>query len=223
VDGVKRFVPWAHVADLLVVPARFGDAVGAFLVDPGGPGLAVEAAPAMDVGTRWATVRLDGARAEPLGPPEDGAAILPALLGRGAVGAAAEMLGAARRCLELSVAHVRVREQFGQPIGSFQAVRHRCAEMLLAAENAHAAVYYAAWALDAGAADAAVAASVAKAYVSEAAWKVCGDAIQVHGGIGFTWEYDLHRYAKRTRALGALYGDVSHHRELLVRHLAAGA
>jgi alkylation response protein AidB-like acyl-CoA dehydrogenase len=170
----------------------------------------------MDVGTRWAAVRLDGAPAEPLGPP--GASLAEALLRRGAVGAAAEMLGAARRALDLSVAHARVREQFGQPIGSFQAVRHRLAEMLLAVENAYTAVYYAAWAVDAAAPDAGLAASVAKTYVAEAAWKACGDAIQVHGGIGFTWEYDLHLYAKRVRALAALYGDGDHHRELIVRH-----
>jgi alkylation response protein AidB-like acyl-CoA dehydrogenase len=127
------------------------------------------------------------------------------------------MLGAARRCLDLSVGYVKVREQFGQLIGSFQAIRHRCAEMLLAVENSHSAVYYAAWALAAGAEDAAMAASVCKSYVSEAARQVCGDAIQVHGGIGFTWEYDLHLYFKRAKALEPLYGDAAHHRELLIR------
>jgi alkylation response protein AidB-like acyl-CoA dehydrogenase len=114
-----------------------------------------------------------------------------------------------------------VREQCGQPIGSFQSIRHRCAEMLLAVENSHSAVYYAAWALNAGADDAAVAASICKSYVSEAARKVCGDAIQVHGGIGFTWEYDLHLYFKRAKALEPLYGDAEYHRELIARHVAA--
>jgi alkylation response protein AidB-like acyl-CoA dehydrogenase len=89
--------------------------------------------------------------------------------------------------------------------------------MLADVENAHAATYYAAWALDAGAEDAAVTASVAKAYVGEAARRVCGDAIQVHGGIGFTWEYDLHLYFKRAKALEVSYGDGDHHRELIVR------
>jgi alkylation response protein AidB-like acyl-CoA dehydrogenase len=121
----------------------------------------------------------------------------------------------------MSVSYVKVREQFGQVIGSFQAIRHRCAEMLLEAENAHSAVYYAAWALEAGAEDAAVAASICKSYVSDAARKVCGDAIQVHGGIGFTWEYDLHLYMKRAKALEPLYGDAEFHRELIVRHVAA--
>ena len=130
------------------------------------------------------------------------------------------MLGAARRCLEMSVEYAKVREQFGQPIGSFQAIRHRCAEMLLEVENAHSATYYAAWARDADAEDLALAASVAKAYVSDAARKVCGDAIQVHGGIGFTWEYDLHLYFKRAKTLEASWGDADYHRELIVRQLA---
>ena len=91
------------------------------------------------------------------------------------------MLGAARRCMEMSVEYAKMRQQFGQPIGMFQAIKHACAEMLLEVENAHAATYYAAWAQDAGAADAALAASAAKAYVGEASRKVCGSAIQVHG------------------------------------------
>src|SRR5262249_20765804 len=130
-----------------------------------------------------------------------------------AVGASAEMLGAARKCLEMSVEYARSREQFGQPIGTFQAIKHKCAEMLLEVEQSHAATYYAAWALGAGAPDASLAASVAKAFVSSAARKVCGEAIQVHGGIGFTWEYDLHLYVKHAKHLEPLYGDADFHRE----------
>src|SRR5436305_2910103 len=106
---------------------------------------------------------------------------------RAAVAASAKMLGAAARCMAMSVAYARVRQQFGQPIGMFQAIKHMCAEMLLDVENSHGATYYAAWAADAGSADAALAASAAKAYVGDASRKVCGNAIQVHGGIGFTW------------------------------------
>src|SRR5262249_51642327 len=145
--------------------------------------------------------------------PGWGGAVLEAVLDRAAVGASAEMLGAARKCLEMSGAHARSREQFGQPIGSFQAVKHTCAEMLLEVEQAHSATYYAAWALSAGAADASLAASVAKAYVGGAARKVCGDAIQVHGGIGFTWEFDLHLSFKRAKHLEPLYGDADFHRQ----------
>jgi alkylation response protein AidB-like acyl-CoA dehydrogenase len=92
--------------------------------------------------------------------------------------------------------------------------------MLLETENSHSAVYYAAWAQDAAAEDAELAASVAKVYVGDASRKVCGEAIQVHGGIGFTWEYDLHMYFKRAKALEAQYGDADYHRELIVRHAA---
>jgi alkylation response protein AidB-like acyl-CoA dehydrogenase len=221
--GVKQWVPWAHVADVLLVPAHGPDGFALFLVESGAPGLHVSPVPAMDPGMRWATVRLDGVRVPPaarVGESGTGAGLLGELLGWGAVGAAATMLGAARRSLDLSVEYAKVREQFGQPIGSFQAIRHRCAEMLLEVENAHAATYYAAWAQDANAEDRALAASVAKAYVSDAARKVCGDAIQVHGGIGFTWEYDLHLYFKRAKTLEATWGDADYHRELIVRQVA---
>src|SRR6185503_20246942 len=110
-------------------------------------GVKVSPVQGMDFGTRWANVGLEGARAtETLGEPGGGEALLQALLRRGAVGASAEMLGAARRCLDMAVGYAKVREQFGQPIGSFQAIRHKCAEMLLEVENSHSAVYYAAWA-----------------------------------------------------------------------------
>jgi alkylation response protein AidB-like acyl-CoA dehydrogenase len=138
-------------------------------------------------------------------------------LQRAAVGAAAEMLGAARRCMEMSVEYAKVRQQFGQPIGTFQAIKHACAEMFLEVENASAATYYAAWALDANSPDAALAVSAAKAYVGDASRKVCGSSIQVHGGIGFTWEYDLHLYVKRAKHLEPLYGDADFHREQALR------
>src|SRR5262245_2052223 len=222
-SGLKQWTPWAHVADAILVPAREPAGLSLYLVEPGAKGLDVATVPSMDPGMRWSTVRLDGVRV-----PDDarigvaGAAgpLLADLLRWGAVGAAATMLGAARRCLDMSVGYAKVREQFGQPIGSYQAIRHRCAEMLLEVENSHSATYYAAWALGADVDDAALAASVAKAYVSEAARKVCGDAIQIHGGIGFTWEYDLHLYVMRAKALEATWGDADYHRELILRQIA---
>jgi alkylation response protein AidB-like acyl-CoA dehydrogenase len=222
-SGRKRYVAWAHVASVLLVSARSPAGLTLFLVDPAAPGLTLAPAAGMDPGMRWLDLTLERvpvAADATLGVPGAAEPLLEALLRRGAVGAAAEMLGAARRCLEMSIAYAKVREQFGQPIGSFQAIRHKCAEMLLEVENAHAATYYAAWALDAGAEDAALAASVAKAYVGEAARKTCGEAIQVHGGIGFTWEYDLHIYVKRAKALEAMYGDADYHRELIVGRVA---
>jgi alkylation response protein AidB-like acyl-CoA dehydrogenase len=222
--GRKQFVPWAHVANVLVVPAQGPEGLTLFLVDPSAAGLTLEPAQVMDLATRLVNVTFDRvpvAADAVLGAPGQAAPLLAGLLRRGAVGAAAEMLGAARRCLDLAVGYAKVREQFGQPIGSFQAIRHKCADMLLEVENSHAAVYYAAWALDAGAEDAELAASVAKAYVGDASRRVCGEAIQVHGGIGFTWEYDLHLYFKRAKALEAQYGDADYHRELILRRVAA--
>ena len=217
--GVKQFVPWAHVADVILVPAAAGAAPAVFAVEPSAPGVSVTPLTSMDPGLRLSTVTLDGATVPAEARlPSSGA--LEFLLQRGAVGAAAEMLGAARRCLDMAVDYAKVREQFGQPIGSFQAIRHKCADMLLDVENSFSAVYYAAWALANDAEDGPLAASVAKAYVSDASRKVCGDAIQVHGGIGFTWEYDLHLYFKRAKALEPLYGDADHHRELIVRRVA---
>jgi alkylation response protein AidB-like acyl-CoA dehydrogenase len=219
-SGLKRFVPWAEAADVVLVPARSPEGLSLFLVDPRSAGVTLEPMVGIDLTTRWSEMRLDkvavGADAV-LGRPGAAGPVLESLLRRAAVMASAEMLGAARRCLDMSVEYAKVREQFGQPIGSYQAIRHRCAEMLLETENAHAAVYYAAWALSAGAEDAAVASSICKSYVNEAARKVCGDAIQVHGGIGFTWEYDLHLYMKRAKALEPLYGDTEYHRELVTR------
>jgi alkylation response protein AidB-like acyl-CoA dehydrogenase len=217
ITGVKRFVPWAHVADVALVPARAPEGVSLFLVDPRAAGVTLTPMVGIDLATRWSEMSLEGAAAELMGPAGGAGPVLEGLLRRAAVGASAEMLGAARRCLDMSVGYAKVREQFGQLIGSFQAIRHRCAEMLLEVEKAHAAVYYAAWALSAGAEDAAMAASVCKSFVSEAARQVCGDAIQVHGGIGFTWEYDLHLYFKRAKSLEPLYGDAAYHRELLIR------
>ena len=217
--GVKQFVPWAHVADVILVPALAGASPALFAVETSAPGVSVTPLTSMDPGLRLSTVTLEGAAvATEARLPSGGA--LDFLLQRGAIGAAAEMLGAARRCLDMAVDYAKVREQFGQPIGSFQAIRHKCADMLLDVENSFAAVYYAAWSLEHGADDGPLAASVAKAYVSDAARKVCGDAIQVHGGIGFTWEYDLHLYFKRAKALEPLYGDADHHRELIVRRVA---
>jgi alkylation response protein AidB-like acyl-CoA dehydrogenase len=218
-SGEKRFVPFAEAADLLLVVARTGEApdgTTVFAVPRETAGLSTAANVEMDRTNQTSTVRFDGvsvASADVLGEVDRGWSVIGPTLQRAAVGAAAEMLGAARRCMDMSVEYAKVRQQFGQPIGMFQAIKHMCADMLLEVENAHSAVYYAAWALDAGSPDAALAASAAKAYVGEAARKVCGSAIQVHGGIGFTWEYDLHLYFKRAKHFEPLYGDADFHRE----------
>jgi alkylation response protein AidB-like acyl-CoA dehydrogenase len=222
--GVKQFVPWPSIADVMLVPARTAEGLSLFLVPAAARKLGISMMTGMDLTMRLGQVTLDGVAVDGealLGAPGSAGPLLDDVLRRGAVAASAEMLGAARRCLDMAVSYAKVREQFGQPIGSFQAIRHKCAEMLLEVENAHAATYYAAWALDAGAEDATLAASVAKAYVNDATRRVCGEAIQVHGGIGFTWEYDLHLYFKRAKALEVQYGDADHHRELVLRAATA--
>jgi alkylation response protein AidB-like acyl-CoA dehydrogenase len=218
-SGIKRFVPFAHVADLIVVVARtsFGpDGTTLFAVPADASGVSHVDNVEMDRTNRTSTLTFESVRVPSdavIGEVDRGWAIIGPVLQRAAIGASAEMLGAARRCMEMSVEYAKVRQQFGQPIGTFQAIKHSCAEMLMEVENAHAATYYAAWASDAGAPDAALAASAAKAYTSDAARKVCGSAIQVHGGIGFTWEYDLHLYFKRAKHFEPLYGDANFHRE----------
>jgi alkylation response protein AidB-like acyl-CoA dehydrogenase len=232
-DGHKRFVPFGHAVDVILVAARTGqggdgdgaEGVTLLAVPRETAGLTVEPNVTLDLDSKVSTLRFDGARVPRdavVGQPGAAWPALAATLQRAAVAASSEMLGAARKSLEMSIEYAKVREQFGQPIGSFQAIKHRLAEMFEAAENAHSAVYYAAWAQDAAAPDAALAASVAKSFVNQAARMVCGEAIQVHGGIGFTWEYDLHLYWKRAKHLEPLYGDTDHHRERALQEVLAG-
>ncbi len=219
-NGTKRFVPWAHVADKIIVVARTDDGTTTFALDGKAPGLTQTPNLEMDRTSKTSTLTFDNVRLGAdavLGGVNRGWDVIGPMLQHAAIAASAEMLGAMRRCMEMSVEYAKVRQQFGQPIGMFQAIKHSCSEMLLDVENAHAATYYAAWAQDAGAPDAGLAASVAKAYVGDASRKVCGNAIQVHGGIGFTWEYDLHLYFKRAKHLEALYGDADFHREQALR------
>ena len=137
----------------------------------------------------------------------------------GAVAYSAELLGIAQRVLDLSVDYAKERVQFGRPIGSFQAVKHRCADMLVDVEGMRSAVWWAAWCVSAGHPDASVAASTAKTWCSEAAMRVCSSALQVHGGVGFTWEHDLHLYLKRAHVDSLAFGTASWHRDRLARLL----
>jgi alkylation response protein AidB-like acyl-CoA dehydrogenase len=182
------------------------------LIDENGEGSVVEASEAevepveaIDVTRRVARVRVDGG--EPLagepGPGRD----------RIATAIAAELVGVAQRALEMAVEYARERHQFGRPIGAYQAVSHRCAQMLLETESARSTAYYAAWAADAEPPTLPVAASMAKAYASDAGWRVTASALQVLGGIGFTWEHDLHFFLKRARTDAQLYGSARDHRD----------
>jgi alkylation response protein AidB-like acyl-CoA dehydrogenase len=155
------------------------------------------------------------------GEPVGNSALATSLLDRAATAYAAELLGAAQRMLEATVEYAKVREQFGGPIGSFQAVKHRCADMLVDVEGMRSAVWYAAWAIDADAEDRSLAASTAKAWASDAGMRVMNSALQVHGGIGFTWEHDLHLYFKRAHLDSMLFGDAGYHRERIAALLKA--
>lgn len=194
VRGRKFFVPFAASADALVVVTADGPALAQ------GPFEAV-ATPTLDLAQRFGEVHLDH-DAVLLGPP----ALLDATDRLAAVGAAAMLLGVMTRALELTLDYARTRETFKKPIGAFQALQHRMADMLLRAESARSAVYRAAWCLAADDPEAALAAATAKAYAGEAARHVCGEAIQMHGGIGFTWELDLHYWFKRAKTLEQHYG-----------------
>lgn len=229
-NGTKRFVPFGQTADVILVAARMGAGKGAegislIAVPRDSNGLSATRELMADLTERTATLHFDNVRvpaANVIGAAGSGWPAIRAAFQRASVGASAQMLGAARKSLEMSVDYAKVRKQFGQFIGQFQAVKHKLAEMLVLVENAHAAVYYAAWALDADAPDATLAASVAKSFVNEASRKVCGEAIQVHGGIGFTWEYDLHLYFKRAKHYEPLYGDTENHRERVLAAVLAG-
>jgi alkylation response protein AidB-like acyl-CoA dehydrogenase len=203
--GVKVGVPDAASADLLVVTAAGGRHV---LVEADASGLSVEATPGLDPTRRLYTVRLDGVPGEELASDAWESAWLAI-----AVFTAASSVGAAQRAMEMAVAYAKDRKQFERPIGSYQAVSHACAQMLLETEGARAAVLWAAWALDHEPETARLAASVAKAYASDAGRRVPASALQVHGGIGFTWEHDLHFLLKRGQANARMYGDARWHRD----------
>jgi alkylation response protein AidB-like acyl-CoA dehydrogenase len=229
-NGRKRFVPFADSADVILAVARTagtsgGDGITVVAVPKDATGVSFGKEKMFDVTSRTATVDFNNVSLSSENIIGELGQAWPAVekaLQRAAVGAAAEMLGASRRSLELANDYAKERKQFGQYIGQFQAVKHMLAEMLEKVENGHAALYYAAWALDADASERSLAASVAKSTMNEASRKVCGDAVQVMGGIGFTWEHDLHFYFKRAKHLEVLYGDVDHHYERVLNEVLAG-
>lgn len=215
-------VPYASVADTVLVVAQTGDGPALFLVRQS-DGARPARQSAIDLTRPLAWLDLAATPAEFVG----GVDAVGALLDDGAALTAAEMLGGARAVLDMTVAYAKDRVQFGRPIGSFQAVKHRCADMLVDVEGMHSTAYWAAWALGAGDPDASVAASTAKSWCSDAAKRVMASGLQVHGGIGFTWEHDLHFFSKRSHLDQLTFGDGSYHRvrltELLRPRVESGA
>ena len=216
-SGTKLFVPDAHTADLLVVLAQEEAGASLFLVERRAAGVGVRRIDFVDPTRPVCEVTLEdvavGDEAR-LGAPGAAASVLDSLHDFARVAQSAEMCGGAQQVLDLSVVYAKTREQFGRPIGSFQAIAHKCADMFVKVEGARSAVYYAAWALAAAVPEAHVASCMAKSYCAEAFSQVAAQGIQIHGGLGFTWEQDPHLYFKRAKANEVAFGDIAYTREL---------
>jgi alkylation response protein AidB-like acyl-CoA dehydrogenase len=203
--GEKLFVSDAAIADFIAVVARNG----VFLVDSKAPGLKISPMSGMDLTRKLYVVEFSNTPAEEIGSPKD----LARAFDIATAALAAELVGGMQRTLDLTVEYAKTRKQFGKPIGIFQAVQHQCADMYLETESARSAVYYAGWALEENSPDAATAVSIAKMYASDAGRTVGNRGIQIHGGMGFTWENDLHLYYRRAKASETAFGDATFHRE----------
>jgi len=216
--GERRFVADGAIAETVVVVAHTsGEEAALYIAEPS------ERTPVatMDQTRKHAHLRFEGVPAERLGSSHLSA--VDRLLDRAALAIAAESLGGAERVSEMAVEYAKARTQFGRPIGSFQAVKHRAADMLVDVESLRNAVYYASWAAERGLPDASLAISMAKAFAADAYRRVAQGGIQIHGGIGFTWEHDMHLYFKRAKANEVAFGDATFHRERVAQLLRARA
>jgi alkylation response protein AidB-like acyl-CoA dehydrogenase len=232
-NGSLSYVPDGHTADLLVVAARQEgsseeDGIGLFLVDAGASGLSRTWIPTMDQTRSQARIELDDVQVAGdaiMCEPGRAWPLLEQVLDLARIAIAAEQVGGADKVLELTVDYIAERKQFGRAVGSFQALKHKAADMMLKAEAARSAAYYAACIADdfldgrAGAGELAEAASIAKGYCSDACFFNAGCAVQMHGGIGFTWEHDMHLYFKRAKSTQLFLGDAAFHRERLAAQL----
>ena len=221
-SGTKLFVPDAHTADAIVVAARTspggsdGAGISLFLLPRDTRGVEIKLLPTMDQTRKLCEVTCAdvtvGADAL-LGAANGGWAPLARVLDRATVALCAEMCGGAQKVLDMTVEYAKIRQAFGKPIGSYQGVKHKAADMLVEVENSKSITYYAAWAMDERSPEGPLAVSMAKAYVSDAYRRVSAAGIQLHGGIGFTWEHDLHLYFKRAKGSEFTFGDATYHRE----------
>jgi alkylation response protein AidB-like acyl-CoA dehydrogenase len=207
--GTKLFVTDAAVADFIIVVARDG----VYAVEAKAAGMRISPMKGMDLARKIYSVEFKNTPAELLGNTKN----LASALNVATAAVSAEMVGGMQRSLELTVAYAKTRKQFGKPIGIFQAVQHLCADMYLETESSRSAVYYAAWALEENVPDAATSVSVAKMYASDASRTVGNRGVQVHGGMGFTWENDIHLYYRRAKASETMLGDATFHRERIAR------
>lgn len=222
--GTKLFVLNGDAADLIVCPAADENgAVSLFVVETDRAGLRCRSLPTLDLTRPLAEVHLDAVRVPKshlLGEPGQGLAVLARVQDLAALALGVELGGVAQRVLEMTVGYAKDRVQFGRPIGSFQAIKHKCADMHVNVVTAEAAYRYGAWVADQALkqqeAPLAYTASLVKSYVQEACYRTVCAALQVHGGIGFTWEYDLHLYLKRTKGVECMLGDSTYHRERVI-------
>jgi alkylation response protein AidB-like acyl-CoA dehydrogenase len=214
-DGHKSFVLDGGAAGLVLALAVADGRLSLFAVDGDAAGLTRATLPALDQTRKLARLEFDAVSARLIGSPGDAAAVMDRVLNVAAIALAAEQLGGAQRALDMTVAYTKVRHQFGRPIGSFQGLKHRLADLLLEVESLRSAVTYAASAVAEDSPEVPVLAPLVKAYASDTYFHVVAEMIQMHGGIGFTWEHDAHLYFKRAKSSELFLGDASYHRERL--------
>jgi alkylation response protein AidB-like acyl-CoA dehydrogenase len=219
ITGTKSFVIDGHTAGLLIVAAKSAAGTSLYAVDGTGAGVTRTALSTMDQTRKQAKIELNGAEGTLIGTDGGGWATLTTVLDLAAVALAAEQVGGAQFVLEMAVQYAKDRVQFGRPIGSFQAIKHKCADMLLEVESAKSAAYYGLWCAAEMNDELASTASLAKAYCSEAYFHAAAENIQIHGGIGFTWEHPAHLYFKRAKSSELMFGDPSYHREQLAQRI----
>jgi len=220
-DGKKTLVLDGHTASLILVVAQADGGPSLFAIDPSADGVTRRKLDTLDMTRKVASLELSGVSGRLIGSEGDAARIVEKTLRLAAVALAAEQVGAAQKCLDMSVEYAKLRVQFGRPIGSFQAIKHKCADMLLEVESARSAAYYAAWAAAEGSDELPVVASLAKAYCSDAFASAATENIQIHGGIGFTWEHDAHLFYRRAKSSEQFLGSPAEHRDQLATRLLA--
>ena len=215
ISGHKSFVLDGAVADLLLVAARTGDGVGVFAVDASAEGLTRVPLNTMDQTRKQARIEFDATPARLIGALDGGERAIETMLDHAMIALSAESLGGTARVLDMAVEYAKVREQFGRPIGSFQAIKHKCASMLVELESSRSAAYYALWAVSADDAEVPKLASLTKAFCGDTYLYAAGENIQILGGIGFTWEHPAHLYLKRAKNAQLFLGSSDFHRQRL--------
>jgi alkylation response protein AidB-like acyl-CoA dehydrogenase len=219
VSGVKPFVTDGSVAELVLVPAMTSEGPSLFAIDGSASGVTKTPLDVMDPTRKQSRLAFEAAPARLIGEAGKAKAWLDAMIVTATISLAGEQVGGAKRLLEISVEYAKTRQQFGRFIGSFQAIKHKCASVYLETESAEAVARYAAWTVDEGMDDATVAASMAKSYCSEVFTHAAAENIQIHGGVGFTWDNDGHLYLRRAKTSEVFLGDAVYHRNLLAEHL----